>query len=235
MRLRRLLGFFPARRGAHLWLDLCVDGFCTVRQKNPTGPGGTGLRQRLPPADDAVQRRQGACSGPSLNKCLACSAQEYGRAKGAMATVSVLSMKAALRRRVTGIHAVSYYVSQLMTRQLMHGPGQVATIVAPDWRQSPGDLLPHDESELARLPSRPFILYVGAFRLLKGIDQLLRAYERLETEVPLVVIGTLPPTRRPSRPMSSSSKASPTPPSSRRGTGRSSGCRPPSCPSRLGT
>ena len=50
-----------------------------------------------------------------------------------------------------------------------------------------------DTSTLALLPAEPFILFVGALRKVKGIDELLEAYQRLSTPLPLVLIGTLAP------------------------------------------
>ena len=38
-----------------------------------------------------------------------------------------------------------------------------------------------DEEILERLPQEPFILFVGAFRRLKGIDELIAAHQQLET------------------------------------------------------
>ena len=46
---------------------------------------------------------------------------------------------------------------------------------------------PVDEELLGRLPPEPFILYVGAFRRIKGIDDLFDAYRRLDKPPPLVL------------------------------------------------
>jgi glycosyltransferase involved in cell wall biosynthesis len=43
------------------------------------------------------------------------------------------------------------------------------------------------------LPSEPFILFVGAFRRIKGVFELLAAYQLLDPAPPLVMIGTLEP------------------------------------------
>jgi glycosyltransferase involved in cell wall biosynthesis len=192
VRLRRLIGSFrPDVIHTYGWISASVV-VALSGHKIPLVLAGRDYGN-ICPRRTMLFEGVSACSGPGWRKCLSCSAQEYGVAKGAMATVSVLSMRAPLRRRVTGIHAVSGYVSRLMTGGLMSGSGAVSTIIAPDWRQMPGERLAHDERELARLPSRPYILYVGAFRMLKGIDQLLRAYEALGTEVPLVAVGTPAP------------------------------------------
>ena len=40
------------------------------------------------------------------------------------------------------------------------------------------------------LPGGPFILYVGAFRKVKGLETLFDAYGRLDSPPPLVLMGT---------------------------------------------
>ena len=39
-------------------------------------------------------------------------------------------------------------------------------------------------------PSEPFILFVGAFRKVKGLETLFEAYRRLTDPPPLVLMGT---------------------------------------------
>ncbi|MGE5137882.1 MAG: glycosyltransferase family 4 protein, partial [Rudaea sp.] len=52
-----------------------------------------------------------------------------------------------------------------------------------------------DDDEIRRsleqLPPSPFILFVGALRQVKGLQQLLDAYARLDSPPPLVLIGTV--------------------------------------------
>jgi glycosyltransferase involved in cell wall biosynthesis len=61
-----------------------------------------------------------------------------------------------------------------------------ADVVIPDYRTAD----PKSVGEDPRLPTRPYILYVGAFRRVKGIDVLVAAYNRLTDAPPLVLIGT---------------------------------------------
>ena len=49
------------------------------------------------------------------------------------------------------------------------------------------------EDEHLRAPEEPFILFVGAFRRVKGVPELLAAYERLENAPPLVMVGIKTP------------------------------------------
>jgi glycosyltransferase involved in cell wall biosynthesis len=46
---------------------------------------------------------------------------------------------------------------------------------------------------LEQLPREPFILFVGALRRVKGVPELLAAYESLAAPPPLVLVGTLEP------------------------------------------
>src|SRR4029079_1123964 len=46
---------------------------------------------------------------------------------------------------------------------------------------------------IAELPKEPFILFIGALRLVKGVNELLEAYSRLESPPPLVMLGTQEP------------------------------------------
>jgi glycosyltransferase involved in cell wall biosynthesis len=50
-----------------------------------------------------------------------------------------------------------------------------------------------DERILERLPKEPFILFVGAFRRLKGVDELIAAHQRLDDPPPLVMVGVKTP------------------------------------------
>ena len=50
--------------------------------------------------------------------------------------------------------------------------------------------MPQIQQYLEQLPDEPYILFVGALRRVKGVQQLLDAYEQLEDAPPLVLIGT---------------------------------------------
>ena len=138
------------------------------------------------------------CSGPSLAKCLKCAAQEYGRPKGWIAATSVASFKPLLRRKVRAIHSISTYVQDVMRRDFMDDRASdgVDQVIHDVISSVPQEHYASDEgrADLARLdrelPSEPFILFVGALRLVKGVEQLLTAYRTLENPPPLVLIGT---------------------------------------------
>ena len=133
------------------------------------------------------------CDGPSLGKCVTCAAHHYGRPKGWIAAGGVLANRARLRRRLAGIQSISSYVAASIHEHLLCGDGAgVAQFVLPSFLDESCD--DGDEvataSALERLPTEPFLLYVGAFRRIKGVDALLDAYAQLHDPPPLVMIGS---------------------------------------------
>lgn len=130
--------------------------------------------------------RGAVCDGPGLMKCLSCSADHYGRVKGAPAVLALRTMSAPLRRAVDLFLAVS---------------GDAAM-----WCDLAGDRLPYDvipnfmpdhvvepecghEPYLAQLPRENYLLFVGALGRHKGVPVLLDAYAGLVDPPPLVLIG----------------------------------------------
>src|SRR5581483_7230573 len=149
-----------------------------------------------------VHNETDICSGPALRKCLACSAHHYGTAKGYTAVAGVYSGHGLLRRKISGVHSISSYVKQIVGRDFLGAAvaekqpkrGIVQAII-PSFREDDRELDkridPKLYTYLDALPKQPFILFVGALRLVKGLEQLLAAYERLESPPPLVLIGTI--------------------------------------------
>jgi glycosyltransferase involved in cell wall biosynthesis len=141
-----------------------------------------------------LARREAAgetiCEGPALGKCLACSARTYGAAKGTAAVVGVFVSGPLLRRKVTAIHSVSHFVAQKIDRYL-RVPG-ARNVVIPNFHEDVAGE-PVDTEILEQLPAEPFILYVGAFRRIKGIQELFTAYGQLDAPPPLVLAGTRAP------------------------------------------
>lgn len=140
--------------------------------------------------------RDGApCSGPAPMKCLACAGRYYGGPKGWVAVTGVAASRPLLMRRMTALHSVSTYVRDVTRRHLSlperDGPLQFTIPsfqdVAPDDVHG-GD--PAVAAVLEQLPDEPFILFVGAFRKIKGLEVLFDAYRRLAEPPPLVLIGT---------------------------------------------
>src|SRR4051812_18634429 len=131
------------------------------------------------------------CSGPRLVKCLECAGSFYGPVKGAAAVAGVLGGRRPLVRRMDGLHSMSRYVQRVLTEQLL-GAGRPrrlrANVAIPDYGyvDDPG---PASPDFLARLPAEPYILYVGALRVVKGVPVLLEAPRRLSPRPPLVLLG----------------------------------------------
>jgi glycosyltransferase involved in cell wall biosynthesis len=135
-------------------------------------------------------RKGEICEGPAPLKCLACSADTYGAAKGTAAVLGVFGSGPVLRRKVTAIHSVSRFVAAKIDR-FLQVPG-APDVVIPNFHEDVS-AKPVDEEMLGRLPSEPFILYVGAFRRIKGIEDLFAAYAALPDPPPLVLAGTRAP------------------------------------------
>jgi glycosyltransferase involved in cell wall biosynthesis len=132
------------------------------------------------------------CSGPSLGKCFSCAARYYGHPKGWIAVAGVFLWRPLLRRKVSAVSSDSTFVARTMRDHFLNSASSsrpTLDVVIPSFL----DHDPEDETMtqglLAELPKEPFILYVGAFRHVKGLDVLFSAYERLEAPPPLVLIG----------------------------------------------
>jgi glycosyltransferase involved in cell wall biosynthesis len=106
-----------------------------------------------------------------------------------------------LARKVRGVHSVSTYVQRTVERDFLEPEGlSVAQTIIPSFREDepeeraqrrePAGSVPL-EPYLAQLPEEPFILFVGALRVVKGMGHLLAAYRRLEAPPPLALIGTV--------------------------------------------
>lgn len=133
------------------------------------------------------------CSGPSVRKCPACAMSYYGPAKGLVAAGGLAVGKPLLRRRVAALHSVSTYVQTTVRRDFLRGRG-VPQIVVPSFRADSEQVASAADSEIVRrldALGTPFILFVGALRREKGIEELLAAYSALDRPPPLVLMGTV--------------------------------------------
>ena len=139
-----------------------------------------------------------ACSGPSLGKCQRCATAHYGSSPKALVSIAGVRWlgHALLKRRIRAVHSNSRYTETIFKRDFWGGqvPPQVWHEIIPSFRQPKASQpVPDLPAILARLPERPFILYVGALSRAKGIDVLLKAYQSLDKPPPLVLIGSLWP------------------------------------------
>lgn len=141
---------------------------------------------------------QANCSGPAFRKCLSCAAQLYGGPKGWAAVLGTQLSLPLLRRKVGGVHSISSYVQAMVQRDFLndrHNRAQpVAEAVIASFRESRVDECYRNDSTLLpyieQLPKEPYMLFVGALRRVKGVEQLLAAYQQLQSPPPLVLIGT---------------------------------------------
>lgn len=158
-----------------------------------------------------VRNGEQLCSGPAPVKCLACAAQHYGMPKGWLAVLGVYTGRILLRRKLRGMHSISTYVKQIVGRDFLDAPDtaqppadDILQAVIPSFREQDYEenvnVSPELRPYMEQLPKQPFMLFVGALRLVKGLEQLLAAYERLEAPPPLVLIGTVEPDTPPNFP-----------------------------------
>lgn len=141
-----------------------------------------------------LQEGRRLCSGPSPGKCLGCAAKHYGPAKAMAAVGGVFAGRPLLSRTVRGFHSVSRFVEWALRRDLAADPSwaDVAFERIPDIVTPPAQavLTEGDRTLVERLPSEPFILFVGALQPHKGLAVLLGAHSLLRGAPPLVLIGT---------------------------------------------
>jgi glycosyltransferase involved in cell wall biosynthesis len=140
------------------------------------------------------------CSGPALAKCVGCAGRYYGRPKGWLAALGVLGSRPLLKRKVRGIHSISTHVRDMVRRDVLderdtkNTSGYVIHDVIASVPKEPkpdADRSAVMAARLDELPPEPFILFIGALRPVKGLNQLLEAYRQLEDPPPLVLIGTI--------------------------------------------
>jgi glycosyltransferase involved in cell wall biosynthesis len=154
-----------------------------------------------------LYQRSRTCDGPALAKCYSCAIDFFGAPKGIAATTGVKLGRGLLRNRVRGIHNISEYMRFIAWRDIFsvdnpkgevrmrRGNNIVADAIIPSFRDDAGERAKSDVTRISKyldmLPEKPFILFVGALRKVKGLDALLGAYAKLkpETRPPLVLFG----------------------------------------------
>jgi glycosyltransferase involved in cell wall biosynthesis len=141
-------------------------------------------------ATRTLLRKGAPCSGPAPIKCLACSGGYYGRPKGWLAAAGVALSKPVLARKMTGLHSVSSYVHDVTIEHMKTPGNDLVEVTIPSFQEQPSNDGVDIDGWLARLPAEPFILFVGAFRKVKGLETLFDAYRQLDSPPPLVLMGT---------------------------------------------
>lgn len=133
-----------------------------------------------------LMRNEIRCDGPKLIKCLKCSTQFYGVAKGPTLTLAHLFWGEQERSAVDMFLPVSQAVvegNQLVKYKVPYS-------IIPNFISDNTDITNDDTNPfIAQLPKEDFLLFVGDVTLDKGAAVLLRAYAKLSTQMPLVLIG----------------------------------------------
>lgn len=130
--------------------------------------------------------RGALCSGPGLLKCLQCAAEYYGPAKGVPTTLANWAWGKVERRAVDMFLPVSQAMVEVNQLARFGVPHRVIPNFIPDRQDaSPGD----GGSRLKELPRGDYLLFVGDVARDKGVEVLLQAFSRMESSVPLVLIG----------------------------------------------
>jgi glycosyltransferase involved in cell wall biosynthesis len=147
------------------------------------------------------------CDGPALGKCVSCAGQRYGMSKAVGAVGGVFANRALLARNTAAFHCVSQFVETTMRRDFLPATPSNAsekTVTIPDIViipniMEPPNLAAHTPTDVSlaeferELPAEPFILFVGALQMHKGLAPLLAAYEQLPPRPPLVLLGSVWP------------------------------------------
>lgn len=135
--------------------------------------------------------RDAPCCGPAFAKCLSCSADHYGVAKGVTTVLMNWASSAAEQSAVDAFVSVSHATGE---GNGLHGD-QAREHVIPNFLPDNRRAKPHAESDayLDQLPKGDYMLFVGDLRPMKGLDILLDAYAGLPDAPPLVLIGKVWP------------------------------------------
>lgn len=127
-----------------------------------------------------------ACSGPALQKCVACAGETYGAVKGTAIALALRAWGGLARRTVDMFLPVSQAVAEANQLVRHHVPYRIIPNFIPDT-----GAIQFDDAHplLEQLPSGDFLLFVGSIGRDKGIDELFQAYSDMQSEVPLILIG----------------------------------------------
>jgi glycosyltransferase involved in cell wall biosynthesis len=133
------------------------------------------------------------CSGPSLIKCINCSANHYGGMKGRATALAHRLSNPIVRAAVDRFLPVSQATAIGNGLVQNHLPFQII----PNFISDTPSLNQEDvDAYISRLPEDGFMLFVGDLSKDKGVDVMVRAYAKLNSAPPLVLIGR----RRPDTP-----------------------------------
>lgn len=133
-----------------------------------------------------LMRQEVPCTGPNLTKCLSCSAHFYGAAKGWPTALANAFWSGRERRAVDLFLPVSQAVVEGTQLEKYGAAYRVIPNFVPDQLEGENT---ENHPLLEQLPEGDFLLFVGDIMQDKGAEVLLEAYARMQTHVPLVLIG----------------------------------------------
>lgn len=137
-------------------------------------------------AKQSFEYHDAVCSGPGLRKCLACTTEHYGMARGVPITLANGVWGKIAQHTVDMFLPVSQAVADATQLAKHRLPYRVIPNFVPD---NLGELHDNAHPLLAQLPADKYLLFVGDMGRGKGEDVLLRAYAAMQSVVPLVLIG----------------------------------------------
>lgn len=132
---------------------------------------------------NSLFRQDTICDEPLTTKCLSCGREQYGVVKSLAAYVGVKASKGSLAR-VGKFIAVSSFVRQVHLKHLALRDDDIVVIH--------NFYAPREGGEVRTTEGLPedFILFVGVLVPTKGVDILIKAYQKLNnTKTKLVLIG----------------------------------------------
>ncbi|GAC1381088.1 MAG: hypothetical protein NVS4B7_03550 [Ktedonobacteraceae bacterium] len=137
-------------------------------------------------AKQSFEYNGAVCSGPGPTKCLGCAVEHYGAARGLPITLANWVGTRIEHHTVNMFLPVSRAVAEATQLAEHWLPYQVIPNFVPD---NLGQLQDDADPLLAQLPKDGYLLFVGDMGRGKGEDVLLRAYTKMASQVPLVLIG----------------------------------------------
>lgn len=127
-----------------------------------------------------------ACSA----RCIGCGSKQYGFIKSFFANLGVKLTKKKIES-IDMFIAVSSFVKEVHLKRLNINENRI--VVIPNFYDSNQDYFDQFRSLESQALPEDFILFVGVLAPFKGVDTLIKAYERMDTKTNLVVIGVKHP------------------------------------------
>lgn len=124
------------------------------------------------------------CPGPTPSRCLPCTRDHYGGAKGPAIYAAVQAGRPLRNRRVDRFTPVSTFVGRASGLDAAAVPWEVVPNFVPD------ELLDLEPLRAPELPDGDFLFYAGDLSREKGVHTLLAAYDALPADrPPMLLVG----------------------------------------------